>query len=151
MVTFDDERGRGAVLPHRIYQSGEVLEDFWSTWTRFGGLVQPTLGARLWQWAIQQVVEIRRMLTWRVGSAKVRRRRRRRKTRLALKDANGGAVISSSSRIKLSQWLWIFLSEFLRREATCSPIPQTFHGEQWESTRFVDASLLMCVLLLLDA
>lgn len=101
----------------------------------------------MWQWAIQPVVEIRRTSTWRGGSAKVRRR----KTRLALKDANGGAVISSSSRIKLSQWLWIFLSESLRREATCSPIPQTFHGEQWESTRFADASLLMCVLLLLDA
>lgn len=115
--------------------------------------MQPTPGARLWQWAFQPVVEIRRMSTWRGGSAKVRRRRRgrRRKTRLALKDANGGAVISSSSRIKLSQWLWIFLSESLRREATCSPIPQTFHGEQWESTRFADASLLMCVLLLLDA
>lgn len=111
--------------------------------------MQPTPGARLWQWAIQPVVEIRRMLTWRVGSAKVRRRRR--KTRLASKDANGGAVISSSSRVKLSQWLWIFLSESLRRETTCSPIPQTFHGEQWEFTRFADASLLMCVLLLLDA
>ncbi len=27
MVTFDDDRGRGAVLPHRIIQSGEMLED----------------------------------------------------------------------------------------------------------------------------
>ncbi len=27
VVTFDDDRGRGAVLPHRIIQSGEMLKD----------------------------------------------------------------------------------------------------------------------------